>query len=363
MPYPDGTETLGNIPLSAQFFDRGGVVYNVMHPDFGAKGDGINDDGAAINSAITTVGSNDGGVIVFPPGTYDLVTAVSFGSETEITLWILPGVTFTTGTLPDPTGTNKIVDWSSFGIDIRFEGTCLVLDQGADDENIVLLKSSDVAHGLTSFAPTDCFGALKKNIDGDGGLFIRSFSENGASGGMTLTSIGGTANTTKTSSGTALVTVSVFEQDGLGSIDNITADGNVFAIKGRVGGSTRTLFLVDEDGDIHYDGADQGSFDRYDDIGLVRTLMHATSREGIIKTQWDRLVKYKEDDLVSVGVLGAPVSEGGLVNLTQTQRLLMGTLWQQQIQINELKQALGLRLNKPTGLLSKIISWLKRRWF
>ncbi len=40
MPYPDGTETLGAIPIAAQFFDKGGAVFNVMHPDFGAVGDG-----------------------------------------------------------------------------------------------------------------------------------------------------------------------------------------------------------------------------------------------------------------------------------------------------------------------------------
>jgi hypothetical protein len=61
MPVVDGT-----------IHDNGGEVFNVMHPDFGAKGDGSQDDVPAIRKAIRAAikGPRSGGVVYFPPGEY-----------------------------------------------------------------------------------------------------------------------------------------------------------------------------------------------------------------------------------------------------------------------------------------------------
>ena len=75
------------------FFDKGGAVFNVKHPDFGAKGDGVADDTQAIQDAITAAeaeseahnvpgapAQNSYATIVFPPGNYllqaGLVTSI-----------------------------------------------------------------------------------------------------------------------------------------------------------------------------------------------------------------------------------------------------------------------------------------------
>ena len=39
-----------------------------------------------------------------------------------------------------------------------------------------------------------------------------------------------------------------------------------------MGGTERTLFILDEDGDIHNDGADSAAFDAWDDAALLRAL-------------------------------------------------------------------------------------------
>lgn len=50
--------------------DNGGAVYNVKHRRFGAAGDGVTDDTAAIQAAIDAANAAGGGVVYVPEGTY-----------------------------------------------------------------------------------------------------------------------------------------------------------------------------------------------------------------------------------------------------------------------------------------------------
>ncbi len=121
-PFPDGTEVDGNIPYIGQFFDKGGTVFNVVHPDFGATGDGATDDGPAWNLAVTNMPAN-GGTIQVPAGTYELTTAFDFAAKDGIVLWLMPGVVLTGEALPTPTGDNFILDWRSGEINQYGAGT------------------------------------------------------------------------------------------------------------------------------------------------------------------------------------------------------------------------------------------------
>lgn len=53
-----------------KFYDKGVIHLNVKHPEFGAVGDGVTDDTAAIQAAIDFAGAAGGGVVFIPKGVY-----------------------------------------------------------------------------------------------------------------------------------------------------------------------------------------------------------------------------------------------------------------------------------------------------
>jgi len=213
----------------------------------------------------------------------------------------------------------------------------LTLNQGANDDEILAFKSSDVAHGYTTGAETDTWFMARKSSGTAGGMEARVFMENAAEQvAFRWDVFGGQASTTHSSAGRSLIEFSATQHNGSNSLSAITADGNVFGIRGNVAGSYRTLFLIDEDGDFHYDGADGGAFDVYEDAHLVRAFANATSKETV-RTAHDDWVQYNEQTLVDIGVLGAPVSEGGLINGAQLQRVHTGAIWQNYMAISDTK--------------------------
>jgi hypothetical protein len=70
-----------------QVLDNGGAVYNVKHRRFGARGDDLTDDTAAISAAYAAARAT-GGTVFFPPGIYRFssLALTTLGSEQTVTL-------------------------------------------------------------------------------------------------------------------------------------------------------------------------------------------------------------------------------------------------------------------------------------
>ena len=223
----------------------------------------------------------------------------------------------------------------------------LSIDQDGADNIVLAFKSSDVVTVLTTAVTgpveTDDFATFLKTSAASGGLRVQSLAMDEAVSPVTvIESYGGTATTAKSSSGRSLVEVDVYEHDGANALADITADGNVFGVRGRVSGTTRTLLMVDEDGDLFADGGTTTTavtvFDDHNDAQLIRAFDLARNAKGLIHSEWDRHVKYNEQELVDCGVLGAPIAEGGLVCVTQLQRLHNGAIWQAYVERQELAE-------------------------
>ena len=131
----------------------------------------------------------------------------------------------------------------------------ITINQGANDNEVLAFKSSDIAHGYTTGGETDTYAAFQKSSATLGGLKITSMAEDAAEDQVTqIHSIGGTAMTTKSTSGVGLVDIYVAEHNGSNALADITADGNVFSVRARVGSADVTRFLVDEDADAYIFG-------------------------------------------------------------------------------------------------------------
>lgn len=217
----------------------------------------------------------------------------------------------------------------------------LRIDQGANDNQILSFASSDIVLGGSPVIglDADIFSSWKKANATLGGLEHDIFAEDGALTQVYLLRIiGGTADTTKTTSGVGMMNVDFYEHDGGGNATDITADGNIFTLRARVGGSVLTKFLIDEDGDMLTVVAG-GTFDDYDDGAILEAYDQVRSGNpgAMVKADFGRYAEVNESALVELGILGAPMREDPLMSLPQLCRVLTGAVRQQRTRIKSLE--------------------------
>lgn len=104
--------------LNTSIAGRLGPVFNVKDPTYGAVGDGIADDRAAIQSAIDAAVAAGGGVVYFPKGTYALtsyypsqttyILYCNGTSTTKLHLVLAPGAILTTALNTNTSGVSTI---------------------------------------------------------------------------------------------------------------------------------------------------------------------------------------------------------------------------------------------------------------
>lgn len=209
----------------------------------------------------------------------------------------------------------------------------LVINQGAADDAIVTLKSSDVAHGVTLEAETDTYGMISKESNTQGGLEIKGLTE--LQVGIELRSIFTTADTSKGNASVGGFQCITYQKNGA-SVSTPPADANLFTI--WAGGNAR--WIVDAEGDTHRDGT-SNTFDAYDDAQLIRAFMIETSPNSIVKDVFDRFLAYSRDDLIGAGIL----HESGFYNESALIRLLTDAAWQLSKKIKQLETAKDERIS------------------
>lgn len=206
----------------------------------------------------------------------------------------------------------------------------LTINQLATDDEIVSLKSSDVAHSFTSETEADTYGRFQKQVATEGGLIIDGFSE-GSSGGIVLAANNGAGITTKGNASLGGIALVSFLISG-SARGSHNANENLLVVRENA----TTVWIVDAEGDTHRDGT-SNTFDDHDDVQLIRALDHALSPARLIKNEFDDFLKYNRDDLIEAGIL----SEGNFLNESQLLRLHSGAFWQMSEKIHRLEEKLN----------------------
>ena len=207
----------------------------------------------------------------------------------------------------------------------------LTLDQNAGDNFILTAKSSDVAHGMTDSVQTDSFFAMGKRQSAGGTLMYAMNSELQA---LRIIAAAGAENTTKSTTGNGPFVAYCTTKSGTG-FGSVGSNGNMFVVSNN--GNTK--FIVDSEGDIHYDGS-ASAYDNYEDAHLARAL-DLSHGKGVIDSKFDKFVSYNHEKLADMRLVGR--EEDGTPNHfikdTGMQRLHNGAIWQQYEKHQKLAEA------------------------
>lgn len=224
------------------------------------------------------------------------------------------------------------------------------INQGANDNEILAFKSSDVDVGVTTLTETDTFAAFSKAFATQGGLKILSMSETNVS--LIQHAIVNSFSTVQSTTGRASIEFDSYKSSGTGTTAP-DAGGNLFAIRGNA----VTKFIVDAEGNLFADAGTTTTavtvFDGEDDASMVRAFdiaRAANGAYGFFKSKWDEFVTHREADLVAAGILGAPLAEGGLTNFTRLVQLHNGAIGQVFDLVRDLKERLAIAESKLLAL-------------
>jgi hypothetical protein len=209
----------------------------------------------------------------------------------------------------------------------------ITLNQVQFDDHIFSCKSSDIAHGMTSLAETDTFFGVKKYNASTGGVRAEFYGEAEIGAVIDARVTNGNSNTDTGATAGVMCKNSKKSSTTVGSHGN---DDNMLVVTN----ADNARFIVKGDGDIYYDGADQGAYDSYDDAHMVRAfdLSHGN---GTIDSKFDKFVAYNHEKLAELKLVGRQKdgTPNHFVNITGMQRLHNGAIWQQYEKHNQLLEA------------------------
>jgi hypothetical protein len=184
-------------------------------------------------------------------------------------------------------------DWPFGSYELRigsetnsFTTVGITIQQGANDNDILAFKSSDVAHGITIYADTNTYAGFFKYSATQGGLKFRGYTE-GSAGieGQAMT----TSNTTgKTKTDTAQIMFTGYKKSGADIGDN-DAGANIFGLRGRNSAATQMVWVCSTEGNVHQYGP---LF--INDTANSKMTMGITINQG---TADDEILAFKSDDV------------------------------------------------------------------
>jgi hypothetical protein len=262
--------------------------------------------------------------------------------------------------------TGTIFDIPDGSTDINFTGNVMInetananmtvgltINQGANDNEILALKSSDVDHSRTAVAETDTYGTLSKCISAGGGLAIRGITSTGSANGSYSVLVDAfteqtAADTAKTTSGLALFVVRSAVATG-STVTTPGADENLVVLQAY----NTTRFIFDAEGSAHAD-VEWVAYADHDDLGLIRTM----EDELMMVEHPDQTAR--RHNLEKIGIIGKDSwhfengKQRAMVNTTKLQMLHHGALMQVGDRLETIDALLEAKDNRILALEAQI---------
>lgn len=206
----------------------------------------------------------------------------------------------------------------------------LTINQGANDDEILAFKSSDVAHGITSLAETDTYGALRKQDASTGGARLTGLAEDVI--GLALYGIATNDDTARATTANGAVIIRGSKKSGT-TEGAPGANANLLVVKS----ATNARFIVDQEGDIHMDATSNiNAWDAHNDIELLA---------GVREAMGVRLAEFVESArpvLERTGVVKYNPDGHHFISLKSLHALEIDAMRQLYQRILRLEKALGL---------------------
>lgn len=208
--------------------------------------------------------------------------------------------------------------------------TGITINQGTDDDEIISLKSSDVAHGMTTSTETDTFAYFRKTSSPNGGLSLVGLTQ--TTTGMFITAV---CTTNTTVSSTAALAPWVSQSSiktgttwtGLGAEDNIVVWRN----------NALTRMILKGDGQLYNDFSTAMTlYDDEDDVSLLRAFDLKSSALSIADQWFNKNI----DKLQELGIISDVRPDGMFVSQQKITKLQIGAIWQLYNRIEELERRL-----------------------
>jgi len=248
---------------------------------------------------------------------------------------------------PAASGAQNWAIWVDAGA-ARFDGTMfigdvsnasstlgLTINQAANDDEILSLKSSDVAHGMTTLTETDTFGYITKVGPTTGGLnFFGYISDRTA---IAFNARYTTDDTSKTNSSDGAVNIRASKKSGT-TVGAPGANANILVVQS----DTNTRFILDADGDSHQDvGTAWTNFDTHDDIELLNKLSaHVTRKDDPLRYGFREWMEKTRADLVELKLVSFNDDGHHFVNMSRLTMLHTGAIRQLGERFNRIEKAL-----------------------
>lgn len=196
----------------------------------------------------------------------------------------------------------------------------LTINQGANDDEALALKSSDIAHGITDQAETDTFCRLAKYSATDGGVSILGLTETNLAiqfeGSVT------TEDATRSTAAVGAVSIRGALKSGTG-VGVMSADKNILVIRSK----STTRFIFDSDGDSFEDGTGWTAFDDKDDAALLDLANEAMVRDPIKGEFWSWVAE-NAPELERLNLIVFNRDGHHFINRSKMQELLVGAVRQ-----------------------------------